>query len=167
MGSPARWLANRRSIPITGAALQFDDWLLLIHIVAAATWLGAGIALFLLGRYAGRTGSESSIIRIYEWIGPRIGGPITVLIPVTGVWMVLRADSLEFTELWIILGMVLFVAMLVLAFGGHTPNYKRVGLAEENGDTTRLVRLARRGFALAGVEVAVLLVIFGVMVFKP
>ncbi len=147
--------------------MQPDDWLLLIHIVAAGTWLGAGMVLFLLGRYAGKTRSESKIIRIYEWVGPRIGGPITVLIPVTGVWMVLRNDSWEFTDLWVILGLVLFVAMLALAFGGHTPNYKRIGLAEENGDMARVVRLARRGFALAGIEVAVLLVIFGIMVFKP
>lgn len=147
--------------------MQLDDWLLLIHIVAAGTWLGAGMVLFLLGRYAGQTGSESKIIKIYEWVGPRIGGPITVLIPVTGVWMVLRNDSWGFTDLWVILGLVLFVAMLALAFGGHTPNYRRVGLAEEKGDKARVARLARRGFALAGVEVAVLVVIFGIMVFKP
>jgi uncharacterized membrane protein len=147
--------------------MQLDDWLLWIHVVAAGSWLGAGIVLFLLGRYAGQRGAESKIIKIYEWIGPRIGGPITVLIPVTGVWMVLRNDSWGFTDLWVILGLVLFVAMLALAFGGHTPNYKRVGLAEENNDMARVVRLAKRGFALAGVEVAVLLVVFGIMVFKP
>lgn len=147
--------------------MRLDDWLLLIHVVAAGTWLGAGIVLFLLGRYAGQTGSESKIIRIYEWVGPRIGGPITVLIPVTGVWMVLRNDSWGFTDLWVILGLVLFIAMLALALVGHTPNYKRVRLARENGDVARVVRLARRGFALAGVEVAVLLVLFGIMVFKP
>lgn len=144
-----------------------DDWLLLIHVVAAGTWLGAGVALFLLGRYASQTGSEPKIIRIYQWVGPRIGGPITVLIPVTGIWMVLRNGSWGFTDLWVILGLVLFVAMLVLAFGGHIPNYKRVGLAEENGDSARVVRLARRGFVLAGVEVAVLMAVFGIMVLKP
>ena len=147
--------------------MEPDDWLLLVHVVAAGTWLGAGIALTLLGRYARQTGSESKIIEIYEWIGPRIGGPITLLIPVTGVLMVLRNESWSFTDLWVILGLVLFVAMLALAFGGHTPNYKRVGLAEEDGDMARVVRLARRGFAMAGVEVAVLLAIFGIMVFKP
>lgn len=147
--------------------MRFDDWLLLIHVVAASTWLGAGIVLFLLGRYANRTGSESKIIRIYEWVGPRIGAPITVLIPATGVWMVLRNDSWGLTDLWVLSGLVLFVAMLALAFGGHTPNYKRVGLAEQDGDTAQVIRLARRGFALAGVEVAVLLVVFGIMVFKP
>ena len=144
-----------------------DDWLLLIHVVAAGTWLGAGVALFLLGRYASQTGSESKIIRIYEWVGPRIGGPITVLIPVTGTWMVLRNPSWGFTDLWVVLGLVLFVAMLALAFGGHIPNYKRVGLAEDNGDSARVVRLARRGFVLAGVEVAVLMAVFGIMVLKP
>ena len=147
--------------------MRLDDWLLLIHIVAAGTWLGAGIVLFLLGRYARHTGSESKMIRVYEWMGPRIGGPIAVLIPVTGVWMVLRNDSWGLTDLWVISGLVLFVAMLALAFGGHTPNYKRVGLATEKGDIARVVRLARRGFVMAGVEVAVLLVVFAVMVFKP
>jgi len=147
--------------------VQLDDWLLLVHIVAAGTWLGAGIVLFLLGRYAGRTGSESKIIRVYEWVGPRIGGPITVLIPVTGVWMVLRNDSWGLTDPWVILGMGLFVSMLALAFGGHAPNYKRVGVADENGDVARVVHLARRGFVMAGFEVAILLVIFGIMVFKP
>lgn len=144
-----------------------DDWLFFIHVMAAGTWLGAGIALFLLGRYAHQTGTESKIIQIYEWIGPRIGGPITLLIPVTGVWMVLRNDSWGFTDVWVILGSVLFVAMLGLAFGGHAPNYRRVGSAEVNGDKARVELLARRGFALAGIEVLVLVVIFGIMVFKP
>lgn len=147
--------------------MQLDDWLLLIHVLAAAAWLGGGIVLFLLGRYAVQTGSESKIIQQYEWIGPRIGGPISILIPGTGVWMVARSASWDFTELWIILGLVLFVAMLALAFAGHTPNYKRLESAEEQGDTARVVRLARRGFSLAGWEVALLLVIFGIMVFKP
>ncbi len=147
--------------------MQLDDWLLLIHVVAAAVWLGGGIVLFLLGRYAVQTGIEPKIIQQYEWIGPRIGGPISILIPVTGVWMVARSASWGFTDLWIILGLVLFVAMLALAFVGHTPNYRRIGSAEQQGDTARVVHLARRGFALAGVEVAVLLVIFGIMVFKP
>ncbi len=147
--------------------MQIDSWLLLIHVVAAGVWLGAGVALALLGRYARQTGSESRIIRIYEWVGPRIGGPITVLIPVTGVWMVLRNDAWEFSDLWIVLGLVLFAAMLVLAFGGHIPNYKRVDLAERQDNMAQLVLWARRGFSLAVVEVAVLLVVFGVMVFKP
>lgn len=147
--------------------MHADDWLLLIHVLAASTWLGAGVVLLLLGRYAGQTGSESKIIHIYEWVGPRIGGPITVLIPVTGIWMVLGNDSFGFTDLWVVLGLVLFVSMLGLAFGGHTPNYRRIGLAEENGDSARVIRLARRGFVLAGVEVVVLLAIFGIMVLKP
>lgn len=163
----ARGLTLRRRSSTPGTEMRLDDWLLLIHVVAAAAWLGGGIVLFLLGRYAVQTGTESKIIQQYEWIGPRIGGPISILIPVTGVWMVARSESWDFTDLWIILGLVLFVAMLALAFGGHTPNYKRLGSAEQQGDTARVAQLARRGFALAGVEVAVLLVIFGVMVFKP
>ncbi len=147
--------------------MQTDDWLLLIHVVAAGIWLGAGMVLFLLGRYAEKTRSESRIIRIYEWVGPRIGGPVTVLIPLTGVWMVLRNTSWGFTDLWVMLGILLFLAMLALAFGAHAPNYRRVGLAEEHGDMARVVRLARRGFTLAGIEVAVLLIVFGIMVFKP
>ena len=147
--------------------MQFDSWLFLIHAVAAGVWLGAGVVLVLLGRYAGQTDSEPRIIRIYEWVGPRVGGPITVLIPVTGIWMVLRNDAWGFSEPWVVLGLVLFVAMLALAFGGHIPNYKRVDLAERQGDMRQLVQWARRGFALAGLEVAVLLVVFGVMILKP
>jgi uncharacterized membrane protein len=116
--------------------VQSDDWLLLIHVLAAAAWLGGGIVLFLLGRYAVQTDSESKVIEQYEWIGPRIGGPISIVIPVTGVWMVARSASWDFTDLWIILGMVLFVAMLAFAFVGHTPNYKRLESAESK--VTRL-----------------------------
>lgn len=36
------------------------------------------------------TGSELSTIKQYEWAGPRIGGPVSVPIPVTGIWMRLR-----------------------------------------------------------------------------
>ncbi len=73
--------------------MSFDDWLLLIHILAAAIWLGGALALYLLSRNAVQSGSESRMISQYEWVGPRTGGPMALVIVVTGAWMVLRNEA--------------------------------------------------------------------------
>lgn len=147
--------------------MSFDDWLLLIHIVAAAIWLGGALVLYLLSRASVQSGEESRMIRQYEWVGPRTGGPMSLVIVATGAWMVLRNEAWSLGDLWIILGLAAFAVLTYIGLGIHLPNYKRIHAAEEDGDTDRVKRLARRGFALAGWEVVILVVLFGVMVFKP
>ncbi len=83
--------------------------------------------------------------------------------------MVLRNDSWEFSDLWIAIGIGLFVLLFLIGVGFHGPNYKKIhAIEEESGpDTPAALRLMRRGFVAARLEVVVLLVVVGLMVFKP
>ncbi len=65
--------------------MSFDDWLLLVHIIAVAAWLGGGIMLSLLASRANKVGQGRNMIDQMEWVGPRIGGPVSLLVPITGV----------------------------------------------------------------------------------
>ena len=53
--------------------MNLDDWLLLIHIVAGAIWLGGGVILALLSSRAQREGTMFSFVQQMEWVGPKIG----------------------------------------------------------------------------------------------
>ncbi len=147
--------------------MSLDHWLLLIHIAAAGIWLGGTTVLYLLSRHAIRNGSEMSAIRQFEWVGPRSGGPLSLLILGTGIWMILRSEIWDFTRPWILWGLLAFVVLTFFGIGLHRPNFLRIDAAEEEGDTARAEQLAHRGFAIAGWEAVVLLATFGVMVFKP
>lgn len=49
--------------------MTLDDWLLLIHILAAATSLGGGMMLTLLASRARRTAEGGRMIAQMEWFG--------------------------------------------------------------------------------------------------
>ncbi len=83
--------------------------------------------------------------------------------------MVLRNDSWEFSDLWVAIGIGLFVLLFLIGVGFHGPNYKKIHAIEEEsgGDVPMAQRLIQRGFAAARLEVVVLLAVVGLMVFKP
>lgn len=149
--------------------MTLGDWLLLIHILAAATWLGAAITLALLALQAGKSGQRSDFIRQMEWVGPRIGAPASLTILATGVWMVLRNDAWSFSDVWILVGLGLFAIVFAAGAGFHVPNYKRIHASEERygPDSPPTIRLIRRSFAATWWEIVILVVIFGLMIFKP
>lgn len=149
--------------------MTLDEWLLLIHVLAAAIWLGGAVALALLAGHAGASGTRSAFVRQMEWVGPRAGGSASLVILATGVWMVLRNDAWAFSDVWILVALVLFAGTFVLGVGFHVPNYKKIHASEErNGpDSPATIRLMRRSFAAIWWEIAILVVIFGLMIFKP
>lgn len=145
--------------------MELDTLLKFIHVTAAAVWIGSGALTVLHASHANKTGQHSRMIEQMEWVGPRIGGPVSLLIPVTGAWLVARNGSFEFTDPWVLGGIAGFVLLFAVGVGFHGPNYKRI--ARAGAESSEGLRLIRRGFAAARLEVFVLLVVMGLMVFKP
>ncbi len=79
--------------------------------------------------------------------------------------MVLRNGAYDFTDPWVIGGIVGFLALFAIGVGFHGPNYKRIAAA--GAESSHGLQMIYRGIAAARVEVVVLLVVLALMVFKP
>lgn len=144
------------------------QWLLYFHILAAITWMGAGITLVLLGIRSQQTQSELKIIDQMQWIGPRIGGPCVLTTLITGIGMV-HGDALwSFKDFWVLGGLIALVLLFLIGIGYHMPHYKRIHKAvdEKGKDSPEVKKLIGQSFAAAQLEVIILAVVVLLMVSK-
>lgn len=149
--------------------MVFDRWLLVFHILAAVTWMGAGITIVLLAVRARQVGDELNMIAQMEWIGSRVGGPSVIVSLGTGVWMVFRSNAYQFSQGWVFGGLTLLVVLFLVGIGFHAPQYNRIRTAvEKHGEDSPTVKqLIKRSFAAAQIEIVLLGIVILLMVFKP
>ena len=149
-----------------------SDWLHLIHVLSAMTWVGGGLVLSVMGARA-RSGARPEALRefsgVLSYVGLRVMMPAVILVLVTGVWMVVISSEWHFSQLWVRLALGLFaVAFLVGAV-----YLSRVGIqmqhaaAGQQNDFSAVTALVRRWLVAYVIVLAVLLVAVWDMVFKP
>ena len=141
--------------------------LLFVHVLAATAWIGGGGVLLLVAMRLRHSAAETATFaRLLPFIGIRLLMPAVVLLPVTGIWMVLDDSEWSFDQAWVRIALGLFV----IAFAVGAIYLSRVGIAMARaaaaaaGELPRLVTRWMTGYAV--VLVALLLVVAD-MVFKP
>lgn len=145
------------------------DGLLFVHILAAITWIGGGLLLSLLGLRARRSEAAAGVFAdLLPVAGLRLFMPAVVLIPVTGVWMVLADSEWSFRQTWVKIALGLFAAAFLLG----AIYLSRLGMAIGRGagpgtDRAALPALINRWLAAYVVVLLVLLLAVADMVFKP
>jgi len=90
-----------------------NNWLLFVHILAAMVWLGGGLTLLIVGLRAGASSRPEAIAEFagaVPYVGLRVLMPSVVLLLVTGVWQVLASSAWKFTQLWVVIALVLFAS---------------------------------------------------------
>jgi len=151
--------------------LTLYELLLILHVLAIATWFGSGLAINVIGHRSLKTGIapfSELVVNATAWAG-RAHPVAGVLLLLTGVGMVLDAD-LSFGDLWIVIALVgIFAAMGV---GGGLIGRTSEGLVESiaaNGgtlpETDRPV--AERLLLYSRIETVILVIIIVDMVLKP
>ena len=140
-----------------------------IHILSAIVAVGSNITY---GIWNGRSAADPAhlgfALKGIKFIDDRIANPAYGVLFLTGLIMVF-AGHWSITSLWIIVGVVLFVAVAVIAFRVYTPLLRNQIKLVEAGATgsPEYERLDRRGRLIGpilGILVALILVM---MVFKP
>jgi uncharacterized membrane protein len=152
--------------------MSLDIWLLVVHILGAMVWVGGGVMLTLIGVRA-RSSSDPNAMgefaRVVPYVGPRVLGPAVVVLLVTGVLMVLRSAAWNFSQVWVLLALGLFV----LAFVIGAIYLSRVGIEMARvagGDGVAIAKgaaLLNRWLLGYGAILLLLLVAVWDMVFKP
>lgn len=146
--------------------------LVLAHIVAAMIWVGGGIVALATARLvesSAEPAAKRAFAAIDAWTGARVFGPAAFSVVLFGILMVWQSEAWSFGQLWVWLSLTLAVASLVLGGAFFGPESGRIArLASERGpDDIEVARRRARMALLQNVDLAVILVIVALMVFKP
>lgn len=145
----------------------------MIHILSAVLMLGAGVAsAFYLWR-ANRERDLTAIrfalrnVILADWL---FTIPPIIFLPATGVWM-MSLKGYEFMNLWLWLSLILFVIAGLCWMGAYVMQAAMRAVAEHVADAESLPvtywNWERIWFWLGVAAFPAVLVIFGLMIFKP
>ena len=148
------------------------DTLKWVHIMAAIVWVGGGIFIQVYTsrlRKAGETDRLAAFARDVEKLGNMLFLPASIVVLLMGIAMTWYAPFIEWNDTWILLGLlgILSTALFGALFLG--PEAGRLGaLAQERGadDPEVQARIARL-FVVSRIDLAVIVLVIAVMVFKP
>lgn len=152
--------------------MELYDWLVLAHVLAAIVWVGGGIMQTVSSRRVRAVGTDAArraFADIEEWSGTRVFGPAAAIVLIFGLLMVWQSDAWSFGQTWVWLSLVLAVAAMGVGAAFYGPEGARIGAitAERGPDDPEVKRRVARVAMVNRVEVAVMVVIVFLMVFKP
>jgi uncharacterized membrane protein len=151
------------------ASMNAYGWLKLLHIVAAITAVGTNVTYFVwLRRIRSAAGEGVFVLEGLQELDRKLANPAYVVLPVTGVAMVL-VGGLGFSTFWIVAAIVLYVAMGVFAGVFFGPALRRqVELARTQSTTSGAYARAMRRTTITGAAtMALIALIVYLMVLKP
>lgn len=151
--------------------MSLQDVLVTVHVIAAAAWIGGGIMFASLAARAWASQDEARVLELTEMgdhVGRRIFGPAAVILLAAGIWAVINGDW-SFSATWVSIGFAAWIIGIVIAFGWHVSEGRRIRAAVADGGVTGAAaqRLGRMGALIGTVEILVLIVAVWAMIAKP
>lgn len=139
-----------------------------VHVFAAIIAVGTNVTYFFWVRQAQTAGPPSdTLLEGIQALDRRLANPAYVVLPVTGIIMVLIGD-LGFTTFWIATAIGVYIAMGAFAGLAFSPALRRqVELARSHAPAADYEAAARRTFATRAITMLLIVVIVFLMVVKP
>lgn len=143
-----------------------------LHILGGFLWIGGLLYVQSFWHRMILSDSEESARGIYEainWSANRIIVPAAVTVLAAGITMVAVNDAWAFSQLWVILALVLF-AISAFGFGTWTDKLfaqALVLLDDEGVKGSNYVSAAHKLIRVARIDGFVVITILALMVFKP
>ena len=143
-----------------------------IHVLAAVGWVGGGAFIQV---YATRVSKQNdpkkmaALASDLEVLGKTYMMGLSIAVIVAAVALVAYAPQWNFTDTWILIGIIGFAATLVTGAGFIGPEAGRLAkLGEERPpEDPEIQRRIRRIFLISRVDLVVLIVVILDMVVKP
>jgi uncharacterized membrane protein len=142
-------------------ATSLYDWLLFLHILAAAIWLGGLVVISLLATLVRRSW-DSELVRRFTGairiIGPAVLAPSMLAVLGFGIWMVIHSAAWNFGQGWVIAGLTLFAVALLIGASVQARAANAAQRAAEGGEDAEALRQLRRwswGMRVIGVLLVV------------
>ena len=144
---------------------------LFVHVAAAVLWVGGGSLITLMGHRAISAGDRDRtrvVVQEAAWLGQRLFIPASVVLLVMGI--LLLADGPWDLDLWVVLGLIGFVATAVTGATILGPRAERIAhmIQEAGGTYTDAADVeSRKLLTLARIDSVVLFLVIADMVLKP
>lgn len=140
----------------------------LVHVLAAIVAVGTNVTYFVWLSSARKHPEEAPhVLPGLKALDTRLANPAYVVLPITGILMVLDAD-LGFTTFWIATAIGLYVALAVIAGAYFSPSLRRQAeLAAAAAKPSSYQRAARPTTVAGVVTMVPVAAILYLMVVKP
>lgn len=145
------------------------EFLLIVHIIAAAAWIGGAFFTGFAAPRMARSGDPGAALgwaRVVVKAGPSYFNPAGILTGLSGIGLVLVSDVYDWSDtfVWIGLGIVIAAALIGALVQG--PRGERIVTALENGDRAVAAAEGKRTAIWGTVDAVLLIVAVVVMVLK-
>jgi uncharacterized membrane protein len=155
---------------VTTGTQTLYDWLLFLHVLAAMVWVGGGVMLAVLAARVVRDPDPGAVGRFtgsLRVLGPLVLAPATVAVLGLGMWLVVDSEAWDFGQLWVQLGLGLFVAAFLVGAVWQSRSALAATRAAGREDDAEARRQLRRWLAGYWLIVALLVVAVWDMTTKP
>jgi uncharacterized membrane protein len=155
------------NVPVAAA---LEEWLHVLHVVAAMVWVGGAVTLMALTIQVLRSGDGEAVSRFVDAvrvIGPLVLAPATVAVAGFGIWLVIDSEAWSFGQTWVWLGLALLVGAVVVGAVFQSLALIRAQRASEAGDDREAADQLRRWSRGLMLILLILLVATWDMVVKP
>lgn len=144
------------------------DVLLVLHIAAAGTWLGANVVQAVVPSMAARQGQAAAAgwYRVTAGLSAKLYMPVGIVVAVTGIWMLLISDAYDFSSVFVSIGFVVIVIGALLGKFVFEPGAERAARAIESGDQTAIKAASGRMAMFGTIDTLLVLFAIAVMVLK-
>ena len=152
--------------------MTFYEFLLFVHLGAAITWLGGGVATQFFALRALATGDSHRIAGFtadIEWVGSRVLSLASILTLIAGLALVWESAAWGFGDDWIVIALVLFAFTFLAGIGFFGPESGRISalVASEGAESPAAQARIRRILVLSRIDLVLLFLIVFDMVVKP
>jgi uncharacterized membrane protein len=149
------------------------DWLKLFHVLAAVTWVGGDIMIFIMSRrIAKQNDPQRAVGFVHDLgeIGQRVLAPVSIVLIVFAISLVAYSPAWNFTDTWIELAILGYLATFVTGVFFLGPSAGKIEKLIEAGsgpDDPEVQGLVQRTMFVGRIDVAVLVLVVCDMVLKP
>lgn len=148
--------------------MELNDILLIIHIAAAGTWLGANVLQAVVPGLAARQGVEAVAgwFRVAGELSKKLYMPASILLLITGIVMVIQNDAFEFESPFVVVGFGMIVVGALLGVFVFDPGSSEAADAVESGDQARVKAATSRLATFGTIDTLLLLLTIAAMVMR-
>lgn len=147
---------------------RMNEFLLILHILSAAAWIGGGLLNGFVAPRMARSGTEAALgwARTSAEAGIKFYNPAGVLTVLTGAGLVLVGDLYNWSDAFVSIGLGVAVAAALIALFAHRPGSARIIAALESGDYPTAASEGKKAAIWGTVTAGLLIVAVVVMVLK-
>ena len=145
-----------------------NDFLLIVHVLAASTWIGAGVFSGFAGSRIAREGGPAALgwARVSREAGLKVFNPAGLLTALSGILLVVFSDVYEWGDTFVTIGLTVVVIAGIIGGVVHRPDSDRMVTALQSADYDTAAVIGKREAIWGSVTIALLIVAVSVMVMK-